>query len=249
MDVMQRPRPGEFQDDEVGNSARNYFNRHFENYDFDYSHRMGDFAPIQGKTNTHMLTAEDVAERMQTAKAAAKDEVPDWVDELMNAVRPGDDAQADMEAIWDRQLAANQQHVKEQKDLAKWQHKQNAKEAHIARQWSQMMRNTQYQDTVKDLQLAGLNPILAISKGFGSSAPSAAQASSGMPTSSQMPVDTKNQYYDAQKLKIAQTELTLAKIQLAINGASALGNILTQLLKPAPVYNNTYNFSAPKTTK
>ena len=41
----------------------------------------------------------------------------------------------------------------------------NMLEAEKSRNWSRMMRQTAYQDTVKDLQAAGLNPVLAASRG------------------------------------------------------------------------------------
>lgn len=41
----------------------------------------------------------------------------------------------------------------------------NSLEAQKSRDWSRIMRQTAYQDTVKDLQAAGLNPILAASRG------------------------------------------------------------------------------------
>lgn len=52
----------------------------------------------------------------------------------------------------------------------------NAKQAQIARDWQQGMRQTAYQDTVKDLQAAGLNPVLAASNGA-TSTPSSGSAS------------------------------------------------------------------------
>ena len=56
----------------------------------------------------------------------------------------------------------------------------NSLEAQKSRDWSRMMRQTAYQDTVKDLQAAGLNPILAASRGA-TAAPTgpAASASTG----------------------------------------------------------------------
>lgn len=41
----------------------------------------------------------------------------------------------------------------------------NRKQAEAQRDWNRMMRQTAYQDTVKDLKAAGLNPILAASNG------------------------------------------------------------------------------------
>lgn len=43
--------------------------------------------------------------------------------------------------------------------------KYNAEEAKLSREWQEYMRGTAYQTTVKDLQAAGLNPILAASRG------------------------------------------------------------------------------------
>lgn len=54
----------------------------------------------------------------------------------------------------------------------------NTKEAEAARAWQQMMRGTAYQDTVKDLKAAGLNPILAAYNGA-TSTPSSGGASIG----------------------------------------------------------------------
>lgn len=41
----------------------------------------------------------------------------------------------------------------------------NAKQADIQRQWSERMENTKYQRAIKDMESAGLNPILAVSGG------------------------------------------------------------------------------------
>lgn len=53
----------------------------------------------------------------------------------------------------------------------------NSAEAEKNRSWQTEMSNTAYQRAVKDMQLAGINPILAYSNG-GSSTPSGSSASS-----------------------------------------------------------------------
>lgn len=54
----------------------------------------------------------------------------------------------------------------------------NSKEAELARNWQKAMRETAYQDTVKDMKAAGLNPILAATNGA-TSTPSTSGASIG----------------------------------------------------------------------
>lgn len=53
----------------------------------------------------------------------------------------------------------------------------NSGEAALKRQWDERMRATQYQTTVKDMQKAGLNPMLAYHQG-GAGTPSGASATS-----------------------------------------------------------------------
>lgn len=54
--------------------------------------------------------------------------------------------------------------------------------AEESRDWQEMMSNTAYQRAVKDMQAAGINPILAYSQG-GAAVPGGATASIGAPTS------------------------------------------------------------------
>lgn len=57
------------------------------------------------------------------------------------------------------------------------QYEYNAREAEKTRKWQEMMSNTAHQREVQDLIKAGLNPVLSITGGNGSSTPSGATAS------------------------------------------------------------------------
>lgn len=62
----------------------------------------------------------------------------------------------------------------------------NAEEAAKQRAWQEQMRGTQYQTAVKDMQAAGLNPMLAYHLG-GAGTPSGATASSGIASPGEAP--------------------------------------------------------------
>lgn len=54
----------------------------------------------------------------------------------------------------------------------------NAEQAQLQREWQERMANTQYQRSIKDMEKAGLNPILAVTGGgFGTGVPGGAAAS------------------------------------------------------------------------
>lgn len=58
-----------------------------------------------------------------------------------------------------------------------------AEEAQKTRDWQEEMSNTEYQRGVKDLQAAGLNPVLAAYNGYGASTPTGATASGSQASS------------------------------------------------------------------
>lgn len=64
----------------------------------------------------------------------------------------------------------------------------NSNEAKAQREWEEYMSNTSYQRAVKDLESAGLNPILAYNNG-GASTPSGSSASSGTYTGQKADID------------------------------------------------------------
>lgn len=55
----------------------------------------------------------------------------------------------------------------------------NSKEAKVQRDWQERMSSTSYQRGVKDLEAAGLNPVLAAYNGFGAQTPSGGYGSLG----------------------------------------------------------------------
>ncbi|WGL31249.1 DNA pilot protein [Dipodfec virus UOA04_Rod_843] len=96
--------------------------------------------------------------------------------------------------ITDRNTARSEQQAAELRD---WQQRQNqiamdfnAAEAAKNRNWQEMMSNTAHQREVKDLQAAGLNPILSASGGNGAAVTSGATASGVTSSGAKGEVDT-----------------------------------------------------------
>nr|QJB21212.1 MAG: DNA pilot protein [Microvirus sp.] len=72
-------------------------------------------------------------------------------------------------------LASNAMNAASQSSAMRY----NSKEAKAQRDWQERMSSTSYQRGVKDLEAAGLNPVLAAYNGFGAQTPSGAYGSLG----------------------------------------------------------------------
>ena len=97
----------------------------------------------------------------------------------------------------------------------------NSLEAQKSRDWSRMMRQTAYQDTVKDLQAAGLNPVLAASRG-------ATQAPTG-PTASASTGGIGAQAASAASIPSAKTATMQAMYDYGNNTAQFLNNAIATI--------------------
>lgn len=89
------------------------------------------------------------------------------------------DANQFTEYMWDKSAAWNEKMLERQMEF-------NAQQAQINRDWQEKMRSTAYQTAIKDMETAGLNPILAVMNG-GTSVTgnmSGSTASASMPTMS-----------------------------------------------------------------
>lgn len=89
----------------------------------------------------------------------------------------------DRQEAFSREMLANQQAYNAAE--AEKARQFNSAEAAKSREWSEMMRKTAYQTTMEDMKKAGLNPILAASRGATSADTAAAAqggaAASGLP--------------------------------------------------------------------
>ena len=79
--------------------------------------------------------------------------------------------------MWDRAAAWNESMFQKQMEF-------NAAEAQKQRDWQERMSNTQYQRAIKDLEAAGLNPILAATGGMTAGFGSGSAASASTPSMS-----------------------------------------------------------------
>lgn len=82
----------------------------------------------------------------------------------------------------------------------------NKDQAEDSRAWSDEMRSTAYQDTMKDMHAAGLNPILAYKTGS-SSAPSGATASISAPNLSQLGSSALDAYQREKQIELTDKQI------------------------------------------
>jgi len=97
----------------------------------------------------------------------------------------------------------------------------NWEQADTNRAWQTEMSNTAYQRMVKDLNAAGLSPMLAYSKGTASTPSGSAGSASASGSSIEVPRFGETGLRQAQA-EAAKEQAEVAKSQVAVNGASAV---------------------------
>ncbi len=131
----------------------------------------------------------------------------------------------------------------------------SAKEAKKQRKWQEKMRSTAYQATMKDMGLAGLNPILAYSKGptsagtgamarvpdmgnaLGSGAQKGAQTALAMASTAKEAATAKNLEYDAERKKVLSDAFKTRSGQAALimNELGYLGGTAVNVERNLPL--------------
>lgn len=97
-----------------------------------------------------------------------------WSENMGSLIQPDDSDMASDETQWLDYISGLLASQKEENQIAR---EYNAEQAEISRKWQKDMADTQYQRAVADMKAAGLNPILAATKGFSANTPSGATAS------------------------------------------------------------------------